>query len=135
MNEKNTSAHMLVMSATPIPRTLALTMYGDLDISRITEMPKGRMKVDTFVVNESYRSRLNSFILNQITLGGQCYIVCPAIEDTDGESTDTLLSFTENKKTREKLKNVLDYTENLKQTFKNLNIEVLHGKMKAQEKD
>ncbi len=135
LNEKNTSAHMLVMSATPIPRTLALTMYGDLDISRITEMPKGRMKVDTFVVNESYRSRLNSFISNQISLGGQCYIVCPAIEDTDSENSDSILSFSENTKTREKPKNVLDYAENLKQTFKNLNIEVLHGKIKAQEKD
>jgi ATP-dependent DNA helicase RecG len=78
---------MLVMSATPIPRTLALAMYGDLDVSRITEMPKGRTRVDTFVVDEGYRSRLNDFIRRQVEVGGQCYIVCPSIEsDTEEEN-------------------------------------------------
>ena len=78
--------HVLVMTATPIPRTLALTMYGDLDVSRITEMPKGRQRVDTFVVGEDYRLRLNDFIKKQIALGGQCYVVCPSIEKSEEEA-------------------------------------------------
>ena len=134
LNEKNASAHMLVMSATPIPRTLALAMYGDLDVSRITEMPKGRMTVDTFVVDESYRERLNGFIANQVSLGGQVYIVCPAIEENDEENNSELY-LSENMKPKPKLKNVLNYAENLKQTFKNLDIALLHGKIKAAEKD
>ena len=89
LKDKVKSAHMLVMSATPIPRTLALTMYGDLDVSRITQMPKGRMRVDTFVVDESYRERLNSFILKQVENGGQCYVVCPSIEAAE-DTYDTL---------------------------------------------
>lgn len=133
LNEKNSSAHMLVMSATPIPRTLALTMYGDLDVTRITEMPKGRMRVDTYVVDESYRVRLNNFIESQVKLGGQVYIVCPSIEEAAEDDGEIYLS--ENFKPKSKLKNVLNYTENLKQTFKNLNIDFLHGKMKASEKD
>ncbi|MBE6645909.1 MAG: DEAD/DEAH box helicase, partial [Ruminococcaceae bacterium] len=83
LKDKSKNAHMLVMSATPIPRSLALTMYGDLDISRITEMPKGRMRVDTFAVDDSYRDRLNSFISKQVEKGGQCYIVCPSIEPAE----------------------------------------------------
>ena len=134
LNEKNASAHMLVMSATPIPRTLALTMYGDLDVSKITEMPKGRMRVDTYVVDESYRKRLNCFIESQVSIGGQVYIVCPAIEENDGENEGELY-LSENMKPKPKLKNVLNYTENLKQTFKNLNIDLLHGKIKAAEKE
>ena len=75
LKEKESKAHMLVMSATPIPRTLALALYGDLDISRIDELPKGRQPVDTFVVDEEYRDRLNKFILKQISIGGQLYSV------------------------------------------------------------
>ena len=85
LKERALSAHMLVMSATPIPRTLALTMYGDLDISRITELPKGRQRVDTYVVNEEYRTRVNKFIEKQVSLGGQCYVVCPSIDSEEDE--------------------------------------------------
>jgi len=134
LNEKNESAHMLVMSATPIPRTLALAMYGDLDVSRITEMPKGRQRVDTYVVDESYRDRLNEFIRKQISLGGQCYIVCPSIEKSDGEA-DGSIYLSDSLKPKQKLKNVLDFSDNLRQTFPNLNIDILHGKMKSSEKD
>lgn len=137
LKEKSKKSHLLVMSATPIPRTLALTMYGDLDISRITEMPKGRQRVDTFVVNESYRLRLNDFISKQVALGGQCYIVCPSIErrEEDGEamipsSIGELVS--ENSLN---LKNAVELAEELKKSLPNLRISVLHGRMKNSEKD
>ncbi len=139
LKDKAKSAHMLVMSATPIPRTLALTMYGDLDVSRITEMPKGRMRVDTFVVDESYRDRLNSFIEKQVASGGQCYIVCPSIEkneDAENEFVPESLRDDEWKvPASQNLKNVLEYTENLRQRLPHLSIQTLHGKMKAKEKD
>ena len=88
LSEKNRYAHLLVMSATPIPRSLALGLYGDLDISRIDEMPPGRQVVDTFVVDESYRARLNAFIAKQVTAGGQVYVVCPAIEEREAVEDD-----------------------------------------------
>ncbi len=124
LNEKNESAHMLVMSATPIPRTLALAMYGDLDISRIKELPKGRQATETYLVDEGYRSRLENFILNQIKLGGQCYIVCPAITDSSEEDKES-----------SNVKNVLEYAENMRQKFPALKIATLHGKLKSKEKD
>jgi len=137
LKEKAEAAHLLVMSATPIPRTLALTMYGDLDISRITEMPKGRMRVDTFVVDESYRQRLNEFIRKQISLGGQCYIVCPAIEnkaeDDDGIAPQSLSTPFATQPSQ--LKNAVEYTEELRKELPELSIEYLHGKMKGTEKD
>ena len=136
LKEKSVSAHLLVMSATPIPRTLALTMYGDLDISRITDMPKGRQQVDTFVVNESYRYRLNDFIKKQVNLGGQCYIVCPSIEKSEDEAficdTQTGEIISEGSMN---LKNVVEYSEELSKSLPSLRIAVLHGKMKAAEKD
>ncbi len=79
LSEKGQSAHVLVMSATPIPRSLALGLYGDLDISYIHEMPPGRQCVETYVVDESYRDRLCTFISAQVHDGGQVYVVCPAI--------------------------------------------------------
>ena len=139
LKDKSRTAHLLVMSATPIPRTLALTMYGDLDVSRITEMPKGRMRVDTFVVDESYRDRLLSFIEKQVLSGGQCYVVCPAIE-ADEEDRElyapTSISLTAfDKANNIKLKNTLEYAENLRQKLPNLRIGCLHGKIKSAEKD
>ena len=138
LKDRFPSAHLLVMSATPIPRTLALTMYGDLDISRITEMPKGRQRVDTYVVGEEYRQRLNSFIENQAKLGGQCYVVCPAIEREEDED-DSALVYTSldtlERKSSLNLKNVKDYTAELQKSLPTLNIEYLHGRMKAKEKD
>lgn len=139
LKDKSKSAHMLVMSATPIPRTLALTMYGDLDISKITEMPKGRMKVDTFVVDESYRDRLNSFISKQVENGGQCYIVCPAIESAEDEDDSYSLNSLDASElisnNQSSTKNIIDYTEKLRQSLPNLSISSLHGKMKTAEKD
>ncbi len=139
LKEKSTLAHMLVMSATPIPRTLALAMYGDLDISRIVEMPKGRTRVDTFAVDESYRPRLNDFIRKQVELGGQCYIVCPSIEANDDEN-DGIYCMPESISTpfsndKPPLKNAVEYAENLRKELPNLRIDCLHGKMKPAEKD
>ena len=85
LSEKNRNAHLLVMSATPIPRTLALVLYGDLEVSRIDEMPPGRQRVDTFVVDESYRARLDAFIRKNVADGGQVYVVCPAVEESSDE--------------------------------------------------
>ena len=138
LKEREKNSHVLVMSATPIPRTLALALYGDLDISRIDELPQGRIKVDTYVIDESYRSRLNAMIEKQVNLGGKCYIVCPAIEAEDSideyvydqYSGEQMVSFD-----RSNLKNVIDYTKELKKSLPKLNICAMHGKMKAAEKD
>lgn len=136
LKEKSEKAHLLVMSATPIPRTLALTMYGDLDISRITEMPKGRQKVETFVVNEGYRLRLNDFIRKQVALGGQCYVVCPSIEQNEEDAyivdynTGEVIS--ENSLN---LKSAVEFSEELRASLPDITVEVLHGRMKSAEKD
>ncbi len=140
LKDKTKSAHLLVMSATPIPRTLALTMYGDLDVSRITDMPKGRQRVDTFVVDESYRDRLNSFIEKQVENGGQCYVVCPAIEASEEEENSFALdSFAVADQTFDrdstKLKNAVEFADILRQRLPSLRIGCIHGKMKSTEKD
>ena len=131
-------AQMLVMSSTPIPRTLALTMYGDLDISKITDMPQGRSRVDTFVVDEGYRTRLNTFIKKQIELGGQCYVVCPAIENSteEDELVPESLTLENNLSTSlVKIKTAVEYAEKLRSTLPGITVECLHGKMKSSEKD
>ncbi len=138
LKNKTQAAHMLVMSATPIPRSLALALYGDLDISRIDEMPKGRNRVDTYVVDETYRIRINSFIEKQIRLGGQCYVVCPSIEkdeDTDelypvSLSSGELVSYD-----ALALKSAVEYTDELRKAFPHIKIECLHGRMKNAEKE
>lgn len=136
LKEKSEMAHLLVMSATPIPRTLALTMYGDLDISRITEMPAGRQRVETFVVNEGYRVRLNDFIRKQISLGGQCYVVCPSIEKSEDDeyvidyNTGEVIS----KKSLD-LKSAVEFAEEISRALPDIPVAVLHGKMKSAEKD
>ena len=138
LKEKAEKAHLLVMSATPIPRTLALTMYGDLDISRITEMPKGRQRVETFVVNESYRYRLNDFIIKQISLGGQCYVVCPAIEKSEDEVETFICDYTSGEVISESslnLKTAVELAGELKQDLHGVSVDVLHGRMKSNEKD
>ena len=132
LKDKSASAHLLVMSATPIPRSLALALYGDLDISRITEMPKGRMRVDTYVVGEDYRARLNTFIERQVAIGGRCYVVCPSIEAEEGQD---LYEPGSQRNEKTVLKNATEYSEDLKKALPNLRIALLHGKMKAQEKD
>ena len=147
LSEKNRHAHLLVMSATPIPRSLALGLYGDLDISRIDEMPPGRQVVDTFVVDESYRARLNAFIQKQVGLGGQVYVVCPAIEerrvDDEEMQPDVYLEDVSLRSLMPRvtpddqppLKNALAHTEYLRQALPGISVACLHGKMKAAEKD
>ena len=83
--EKAEDVHCLVMSATPIPRTMTLATYGSIAVSRIDELPRGRQKVDTFIVNESYRARLNAFIKKQADEGHQTYVVCPSVEEAEKE--------------------------------------------------
>ena len=137
LKEKSLSAHLLVMSATPIPRTLALTMYGDLDISRITELPKGRQRVDTYFVGEDYRIRLNNFIEKQVRLGGQCYVVCPSIE-SDGEECEEFIPEGLSRLVPQSalnLKSAVQLAEELKKSLPSLRVGLLHGKMKAPEKD
>lgn len=136
--EKNAMSHMLVMSATPIPRTLALAMYGNLDVSRIDELPPGRQRVDTFAVDESYRPRLNAFIAKQIEGGGQVYVVCPAVEEREDEETDVLMADIDNEgelRSAPPLKSAVGYAKELSDTFPQYKIEFLHGKMKGKEKD
>ena len=138
LSKKGKKAHVLVMSATPIPRSMALALYGDLDLSLIDEMPLGRQKVDTFVVNESYRERLNGFIEKQITEGGQVYVVCPAIEENEEEEGDLSISDIDNDGNitqKPKLKSAVDFSEQLSKRFSALSVETLHGKMKYSEKD
>ena len=122
LGQKAENPHMLVLSATPIPRTLALIIYGDLDVSIINELPPGRQKVDTFAVDERYRARLNGFIRKQVAEGHQVFIVCPLVGDGDDLPDER--------------KAVTAYARTLQEeTFPDLRIAVLHGKMKAKEKE
>jgi len=131
--------HVLVMSATPIPRTLALILYGDLDISALDELPPGRKPVDTFLVDESYRERLNGFIRKNAQ-NNQVYIVCPMVDESDDEE-EALLPFdftSEDVEKKEKinLRSAVALAETLKnETFPDLPIGLIHGKMRSSEKD
>lgn len=118
---KGERAHVLVMSATPIPRTLALIIYGDLDVSLIDELPPGRQRVDTFAVTSSYRRRLNAFIAKLVGEGRQVFVVCPAI-DADSEVPMDLVSAEE-------------HTLELRAALPGLRIECIHGRMKAKPRD
>ena len=137
--EKNLLSHTLVMSATPIPRSLALAIYGDLDVSTVDEMPAGRQRVDTFVVDESYRSRLDGFIEKQIEAGGQVYVVCPSVEDTEGDGeADLLMDDVDgegNVKRAPKFRSAVNYSEELSKKFPQYAVAFLHGRMKSAEKD
>ena len=125
-HEKGTQPHALVMSATPIPRTLALVMYGDMDISVLDELPPGRRPVKTYSVGEEMRERIYAFMRKEIQNGRQAYIVCPLIENAEDED-DELES---------DLKPVLAYYAELSQkVFPDLSIAFLHGRMKTAEKD
>ena len=138
LSEKNQFSHLLVMSATPIPRSLALALYGDLDISTIDEMPPGRQRVDTFVVDESYRRRLDEFIRKQVAEGGQVYIVCPAVEESEEEQADLSLGEIGEEGVLRKqapLKSAVGYARELTERFPALSVAFLHGKMKSKEKD
>ena len=137
--DKGVNAHILVMSATPIPRSLALALYGDLDMSVIDEMPPGRQRVDTFAVDESYRARLDGFIRKNVDSGGQVYIVCPAVEEREKSGDEVELSeLSENgvlTDTAPPLKAAVKYTEELRARFPEYSIEFVHGKLKSAEKD
>lgn len=119
LTNKGNNPHLLVMSATPIPRTLALIIYGDLEVSLIKELPKGRQKINTHVITSQKRTRALSFIKKELDDGHQAYIVCPAIEETENE----LLSVTE-------------YINALRKTpLASYNLQILTGKMTAKEKE
>ena len=120
LSQKGQDPHTLVMSATPIPRTLALILYGDLDVSVIDELPPGRQKIDTFAVKEDMRPRIEAFVRRLVGEGSQVYIICPAIDENE------MLNFAA----------VETYAERLKtEVFPELRVACLHGRMKAAEKE
>ncbi|MBQ8249593.1 MAG: ATP-dependent DNA helicase RecG [Clostridia bacterium] len=137
------SCHQLTMSATPIPRTLALFLYGDLDMSKLDELPPGRQKVETFVVGESYRERLNNFIRKQKAEGHQTYVVCPSVEEKeDGALTqedirlfDFGYNIEEIIRPDSQIKAAVTWSQTLAESLPELNIGCVHGKMKPCEKD
>ena len=118
--EKGQNPDVLVMTATPIPRTLALILYGDLDISIIDELPPNRKKIDTFAVTKGMEERVNNFIQKQVDEGRQAYIVCPLVEENEEMNLKSVTALAE------KYKN---------EVFKDYKVEYLHGKMKNKEKD
>ena len=122
LGQKAENPHMLVLSATPIPRTLALIIYGDLDVSVMNELPPGRQKVDTFAVGESYRQRVNQFIRKQVEAGHQVFIVCPLVGQEDHIPDERKAAAAYAKKLREEV-------------FPDLRVCLLHGKMKPKEKE
>ena len=119
LSNKGNNPHCMVMSATPIPRTLALMIYGDLDISIINEFPKGRKPVETFAITGKGRERAFGFVAQRLKEGRQAYIVCPMIEENDLE-----------------LQSVKEYADKISRSyFKEYNIGLLHGKLKPKQKD
>ena len=127
----STETHTLVMSATPIPRTLALIIYGDLDVSIIDELPPGRTPVATFVVGEDKRQRMYGFVRRQVGEGRQVYIVCPAVDETEA-----LPEWEETAAPPLDLKAVTTYAKDLQEkVFPDLRVGLVHGKLKAKEKE
>ena len=120
LSAKSSDPHLLVMSATPIPRTLALIMYGDLDVSILDELPPGRQTVDTFLVTESYRPRINAFIRKQVEEGHQCFVVCPAVEENEELNIKSAELWADTLQTA---------------VFPDLKVSLLHGRMKGAEKE
>ena len=119
LSDKGITPHVLVMSATPIPRTLAIIVYGDLDISVVDEMPAHRLPIKNCVVDESYRPNAYRFMEKEVAAGHQVYIICPMVEESD----------------ELELENVTDYTEKLQKILPMIRIACLHGKMKPKEKN
>ena len=120
MAQKGENPDVLVMSATPIPRTLALILYGDLDISVIDKLPPNRKKIETFAVTKDLEDRVNNFVRKQVDEGRQAYIVCPLVEESEENDLQSVISLYEKCKT---------------EVFPNYRIEYIHGKMKQKEKD
>lgn len=126
---KGNMPHILVMSATPIPRTLGIILYGDLSISLIKELPAQRKPIKNTVVGPDYRERINGFIQKHVLEGEQVYVICPMVEETrllenENADIDSL-----------EIENVKDYAKNLQMIFPTFSIGILHGKMKSSEKD
>lgn len=120
LSQKGDNPDVIVMTATPIPRTLALILYGDLDISIIDELPPGRKPIETYAVDESMRQRINNFIRKKVAEGQQVYIVCPLVEESDAIEA----------------KSASELAEKIaKQDFMDLSVGLMHGKMKAKDKD
>ena len=119
LSTKGNNPHTLVMSATPIPRTISLILYGDLDLTIIDELPKGRQKISTYAVDTSYRPRIYAFIKKHLDMGLRAYIVCPLVEESESELTAAK-----------------QYADELqKKHFSEYSVGLLHGKMKAKEKE
>ena len=116
--EKGDNPHLAVMTATPIPRTLSLVLYGDLNPSVIDELPPGRQKIKTYLLNEGYRAKTYGFVKEQIKNGGQAYVVCPLVEEN--EELD--------------LKSATEFAKELEKDLENVTVGLLHGKMKDAEK-
>ena len=142
--KKGRDTHILTMSATPIPRTLAMVIYCDTDVSVIDEMPPGRQKVDTFLVTESYRERLNAFIRKNVDAGGQVYIVCPAVEEEEtlvsesGESLTAcdLVALGGEDEEKPRLKAAVAFAKLLsEEIFPEYRTAFVHGKLNGKEKD
>ena len=121
LTAKGKRPHTLVMSATPIPRTLALSVYGDLDVSFLDELPPGRRKIKTYAVSGDYRPRLYVFLEKQMLEGRQIYIVCPMVEEGESVSDDR--------------KAVTEYAKELQSVFPNRRILSVHGRMKPKDKE
>ena len=120
LSKKGENPDIIVMTATPIPRTLALILYGDLDISVIDELPPGRKKIETYAVDSGMRERINKFIRKQVSEGRQVYIVCPLVDESDAIEA----------------KSAANHAEELAhKVFSDLRVALIHGKMKAVEKD
>lgn len=140
--DKAKNVHSLVMSATPIPRTLTLAAYGSIDVSRIDELPAGRQKIDTFIVNEGYRERLNGFIKKQADEGHQTYVVCPAVEESEKKQDDIenaatfeLFDVDVTIDTSVPLKAATAHADYLADELPGLNVGFVHGKLKSAEKE
>lgn len=119
LTDKGNLPHVLLMSATPIPRTLAMMLYADLDISLLDEMPKNRLRIKTAVVDSGYRPKAWSFLSEHVRAGEQCYVICPLIEESDGLEAA----------------NVTDYAEQLREALPDVRIGLLHGRMSASSKN
>lgn len=138
LTQKGSSVHTLVMSATPIPRTLAIIIYGDLDISVMNELPSSRLPIKNAVVGTDYRPNAYRFIENQVQSGHQAYVICPMVEAReDGDVVEDGRGDTfANTNMHATLENVVDYTTMLKKNLpSSINVEYLHGKMKPAVKD
>ncbi len=136
---KGKQVHMLVMTATPIPRTLALILYNGLDISYIDELPPGRQKVLTYAVDESYRTRLNGFIKKQTDEGHQVYVVCPAVDAEEDSENGKLIVFecspAQTCAPPPPLKAAVQFSKELQKELPSLKVGFVHGKMKPKEKE